>query len=75
MAIIAGYKRTHNANPVMRRKIAIRGNDISKRLRRPKVSMVHTAGNARAKLMAPKPNDDSRACISVKFASVKMDEE
>lgn len=47
------------------RKSAMRGNVVSKRLRRPKVSIVYTAGIANKKLMMPKPRLARRAAISV----------
>lgn len=52
--------------------MAIRGKVVSSKFLRPNVSMVHMAGKAKTKLIAPKPNEASRAWISLKLASVKM---
>lgn len=65
-------RKTYNAKPVMRRKIAISGKVVSSRFRLPKVSIVYTAGKAKTKLMHPKPKEANRACVSEKRASVKM---
>lgn len=50
-----------NAAPVISKQIAMHGNVVSNSLRRPKVSMVYTAGRAKTKLTMPKPQDPSRA--------------
>ena len=60
--------KTYKAKPVMSKKRDMRGNVTSKRLRRPNVSMVYTAGRAMTKLRAPKPQDAKSAWISEKLA-------
>jgi hypothetical protein len=60
--------KTHKAKPVMSKKRDMRGNVTSKRLRRPNVSIVYTAGRAMTKLRAPKPQEARSAWISEKLA-------
>lgn len=57
------------------RKRDIRGKVVSKRLRRPKVSMVYTAGMANKKLMMPKPRLARRAEILENPEFTKITEE
>lgn len=45
------------------------------RPRRPKVSIVQTAGQAKVKLVRPKPQDSRRASVVLKPAAEKMVEE
>lgn len=64
-----------NENPVNSRNNDMRGKVVSKRLRRPKVSIVYTAGMANKKLMMPKPRLARRAEILVNPDSAKITEE
>ena len=66
---------THKAKPVMSKKRDMRGKVTSRRLRRPNVSMVYTAGRAITKLRAPKPQEARSAWISEKFACVNIVDE
>jgi hypothetical protein len=59
----------------MSKKSDMRGNVVSRRFLRPKVSMVYTAGRAMTKFRAPNPQEASRAWIWVKLASVKIVDE
>jgi hypothetical protein len=59
----------------MSKKRDMRGNVTSKRLRRPNVSMVYTAGRAMTKLRAPKPQEARSAWISEKFACLNIVDE
>lgn len=63
---------TYNANPVMNKNIDMRGNVHKSKFRRPKVSIVYIAGNAKRKLITPNPKEARRAWIWVNFASTKM---
>jgi len=54
---------------------AILGNVKSNKARRPKVSIVHSAGKAKRKLMRPNPNEAHRAWWEVKPEFLKMVEE
>jgi len=63
---------TYKANPVIKRKMAIKGKVVSSKLRRPKVSIVQMAGNANTKFTAPKPNEANNVCIDEKLASAKI---
>jgi hypothetical protein len=62
-------------NPVKNKNKDMNGNVVSKRLRRPKVSIVHTAGKAKRKLIMPNPKDAERAERSLKPALLKIWEE
>jgi|SRR5712664_3635584 hypothetical protein len=56
-------------NPVKNKHRDMRGKVVRSRLRRPKVSMVYTAGMAKRKLITPQPREAPRALISERFAS------
>jgi hypothetical protein len=51
------------------------GNVNKSNPRRPKVSIVHTAGHAKRKLTRPKPKEASKACFSVAPPSLKIVDE
>jgi hypothetical protein len=48
------------------------GNVTSSKLRRPKVSMVYTAGMAKMKVIRPKPIETSRHSLMLYPASAKI---
>lgn len=54
---------------------AMSGNDTGSKLRRPNVSIVHTAGPANTKLTAPKPKEARIADVWLNPPSTKMFEE
>ena len=58
--------------PVKRRKKPMSGKVVSNRLRRPKVSMVLTAGIANSQLTTPVPSDTANALTCEKPASIKI---
>jgi len=60
---------------VKRRKRAMSGKVVSSRLRRPKRSMVKTAGSAKSQFITPKPKEARRAEVSLKPLSTKIEEE
>lgn len=55
-----------NEKPVKKRQSDMRGKVKSRRLRRPKLSIVKTAGRANRKLMIPKPSDAIKAALREK---------
>jgi len=61
--------------PAARRVQHMLGKVKSKRPRRPNVSIVHTAGQAKVKLTKPNPKDARRACFSLKPPCLKIVEE
>lgn len=63
---VSEIKSTYKANPARRRKMAMSGNVVSRRFRRPKVSIVQTAGKAMTKLRAPNPQEARRAWMLLK---------
>lgn len=73
--ILAVVFSIQNENPVNRRKRAMNGKVVSKRLRRPKVSIVYTAGMANKKLMMPNPMLARRAAMWENPESTKITEE
>ncbi len=60
--------------PTKKRQMDIKGNVIRRRLRRPKVSIVYTAGRAKTQFMIPKPREADRADILENLASMKISE-
>lgn len=54
---------SRNRHPATTKHHAMLGNVNSNRLRRPNVSMVQMAGNAKTKLTRPKPKEASRHCF------------
>jgi hypothetical protein len=51
------------------------GKVVSNRFRRPKVSMVYTAGRAKIQLVIPQPSEVIKAVRRLNPASINMDEE
>ena len=60
--LVSGMKKQ---NPAASSVHAMLGNVNNKRLRRPKVSMVQTAGNANGQLTGPKPQEAICACFAL----------
>jgi len=58
--------------PATNKLQAMFGNVNSKRPRLPHLSMDHTAGHAKTKLVRPKPQDSRRESVSLKPACEKM---
>jgi hypothetical protein len=61
--------------PTAKRLHAMFGNVNSNKLRRPYVSIVQIAGQAKMKLIRPKPNEANRAVLGVAPASKKIVDE
>ena len=61
--------------PDARRAQAMLGKVKSRRPRRPNVSMVQTAGQAKMKLIRPNPHEPSRALVGDAPARTRMVEE
>ena len=70
--LVSGMKKE---NPAASRVHAMLGNVNNKRLRRPNVSMVQTAGNANSQFTRPKPQEAKSACFCVYPASEKTVDE
>jgi hypothetical protein len=60
---------------VRARKSAMSGSEHSSRLRRPKLSIVNTAGIAKRKLTMPKQSDTTSDCLALYPASTKVYDE
>lgn len=75
MAVRAWSFSIQNEKPVQKRKMDISGNVVSSRLRRPKVSIVYTAGRAKIQFVIPQPNDTRRASRSPNPADLNMEDE
>ena len=61
--------------PVKKRKIDISGKVVRSRFRRPKVSIVYTAGIANSQFIKPKPREAAKAEMGEKCASRNICEE
>ncbi len=75
MAVRVCVSSIQNEKPVQKRKMDISGNVVRRRLRRPKVSIVYTAGRAKIQFVIPQPSETSRASRRPKPAFRNMEDE